>query len=64
MALADVRIRTAKPLDKPYKLFDGGGLFVLVKPSGSKLWRFFCSLVVYFLSISEKTSIRLVLNKT
>jgi integrase len=24
---------------KPYKLFDGGGLFLLVKPNGSKLWR-------------------------
>lgn len=39
MALADVRIRTAKPKDKSYKLFDGGGLFILIKPTGSKLWR-------------------------
>jgi len=39
MTLADVRIRTAKPQDKPYKLFDSGGLFVLVTPTGSKLWR-------------------------
>ena len=39
MYLSDVRIRTAKPQQKPYKLFDGGGLFLLVQPNGSKLWR-------------------------
>jgi integrase len=39
MSLADVRIRTAKPKDKPYKLSDGNGLFVLINPTGSKLWR-------------------------
>jgi integrase len=38
--LTDPKIRQAKPADKPYKLFDGGGLFLLVLPSGSKLWRF------------------------
>jgi integrase len=37
--LTDPKIRQAKPIDKPYKLFDGGGLFLLVQPSGSKLWR-------------------------
>ena len=37
--LTDPKIRQAKPADKPYKLFDGGGLFLLVKPGGSKLWR-------------------------
>jgi integrase len=37
--LTDPKIRQAKPADKPYKLSDGGGLFLLVKPSGSKLWR-------------------------
>jgi integrase len=37
--LTDPKIRQAKPADKPYKLFDGGGLFLLVQPSGSKLWR-------------------------
>lgn len=36
--LTDPKIRQAKPADKPYKLFDGGGLFLLVQPSGSKLW--------------------------
>jgi len=37
--LTDPKIRQAKPSDKPYKLFDGGGLFLLVQPGGSKLWR-------------------------
>ena len=34
------KIRTAKPRKNPYKLFDGGGLFLLVTPSGGKLWHF------------------------
>ena len=36
--LADTIIRTTKPADKPFKLFDGGGLFLLVTPTGGKLW--------------------------
>jgi integrase len=39
MALSDTQIRNAKPKAKPYKLGDTGGLFVLVQPSGGKLWR-------------------------
>lgn len=39
MALSDLRIRTAAPREKPYKLKDGGGLYLLVQPGGSKLWR-------------------------
>lgn len=39
MALTDTAIRSAKPKDKPYKLGDSGGLFLLVQPSGGKLWR-------------------------
>lgn len=38
-ALSDLRIRTARPRAKPYKLADGGGLYLLVQPNGSKLWR-------------------------
>ncbi len=38
--LSEVKIRTAKPRKNPYKLFDGGGLFLLVTPSGGKLWHF------------------------
>lgn len=37
--LTDTKIRTIKPAEKPQKLFDGGGLFLLVTPTGGKLWR-------------------------
>ena len=37
--LTDTAIRTAKPKEKPWKLTDGGGLYVLVSPTGGKLWR-------------------------
>lgn len=40
MPLTDVRIKKIKPTDKPAKYADGGGLTLLVKPTGSKLWRF------------------------
>ncbi len=40
MPLTDTAIRTAKPADKPIKLFDERGLFLLVAPSGGKWWRF------------------------
>ena len=40
MPLSDVAIRSAKPQEKPYKLTDGGGLYVQVMPSGIKTWRF------------------------
>ena len=39
MALADVVIRNAKPRAKPHKLGDALGLFLLVQPTGGKLWR-------------------------
>ena len=39
MALTDVKIRTAKPRAKAYRLADSGGLYLLVLPSGGKLWR-------------------------
>lgn len=39
MALTDIKIRTAKPSAKPRKLGDDGGLFLLIQPSGGKLWR-------------------------
>jgi hypothetical protein len=39
MKLTDVRVRSAKPGQSPYKMSDGGGLHILVLPSGSKLWR-------------------------
>lgn len=39
MKLSDKACKNAKPKEKPYKLFDGGGLFLEVMPNGSKLWR-------------------------
>ncbi|ESQ91984.1 hypothetical protein ABAC460_03550 [Asticcacaulis sp. AC460] len=39
MALSDTSLRNAKPKEKQYKLHDLGGLFVIVRPSGGKLWR-------------------------
>lgn len=40
MPLSDIKIRNLKPKDKPYKVSDFEGLYVLVKPNGSKLWYF------------------------
>ncbi len=39
MPLSDSKIRNLKPLDRVYKLSDGGGLYLYVPPQGSKLWR-------------------------
>lgn len=39
MPLTDTAIRTAKPAEKPYKLADEKGLFLLLNPNGSKWWR-------------------------
>ncbi|MCJ2178473.1 tyrosine-type recombinase/integrase [Novosphingobium album (ex Hu et al. 2023)] len=39
MALTDVTVRNAKPREREYKLADSGGLYLLVTPSGGKLWR-------------------------
>ena len=39
VALSDIAIRNAKPRPKPYKMADALGLFLLVQPSGGKLWR-------------------------
>ena len=43
--LTDTSVKSAKPKDKEYKLSDGGGLYLLVKPNGGKYWR----LKYYFL---------------
>ena len=37
--LTDLQARTAKPKDKPFQLADGGGMYLEVMPSGSKIWR-------------------------
>ena len=39
MALTDTAIRATKPGKRPYKVYDRDGLFLLINPSGSKLWR-------------------------
>jgi len=39
MALTDTAVRSAKPKEKPYKVTDAQGLYLLVNPKGSKLWR-------------------------
>ncbi|EDV9739604.1 integrase arm-type DNA-binding domain-containing protein [Salmonella enterica] len=39
MALTDIKVRTTKPSDKPFKLTDGQGMHLLVNPNGSKYWR-------------------------
>lgn len=39
MKLTARQVSTAKPTDKPYKLSDGGGLYLLVNPNGSRYWR-------------------------
>ena len=38
--LTEPRAKSAKPAEKPYKLFDQRGLFMLVTPAGGRLWRF------------------------
>jgi integrase len=38
--LTDLKAKAAKPREKPYGLTDDRGLLLLVKPNGSKLWRF------------------------
>jgi hypothetical protein len=37
--LTEARIRSAKPKGRPYKLRDGGGLFLLITPANARLWR-------------------------
>ncbi|MDR7101036.1 phage integrase central domain-containing protein [Croceicoccus sp. BE223] len=40
MSLNVQEIKSFLPSDKPYKRYDSGGLYLLVKPNGSKLWQF------------------------
>jgi Arm DNA-binding domain len=45
-SLTEIRIRNAKPRERPYKLFDELGLFLLVTPAANqhkgRLWRLRC----------------------
>ena len=47
--LSDAKVKHAKAAAKPYKLYDGAGLFLLVHPNGSRYWR-----LKYRLSGKEK----------
>jgi integrase len=38
--LTDLAIRSAKPKTKPYRLLDGGGLFLFITPAGGRFWRY------------------------
>jgi integrase len=38
--LSEIKVRNAKPQESAYKLFDGGGLYLFVTPSGGRLWHF------------------------
>lgn len=48
-SLSATKVKNAKGREKPYKLTDGQGLFLLVTPTGSRLWRF-----KYFFGGKEK----------
>lgn len=39
MPLTDTEARKTPPGDRPQKLFDGGGLYLLISPNGSRWWR-------------------------
>ena len=40
MALTDTRIRSLRPSERPYRLTDGGSLYLEVRPTGARLWRY------------------------
>jgi integrase len=40
MPLTDAKIRSVRSQSKPFKLTDSGGLYLEVRPSGAKLWRY------------------------
>ena len=38
--LTEAQIRAARPKEKPYKLYDARGLYLLIKPNDGRFWRF------------------------
>jgi integrase len=40
MSLTDTKIKSAKAIEKDYKISDGKGLFLLIKTGGGKYWRY------------------------
>jgi integrase len=65
--LTSAALKATRPTQKPYKLADGGGLFLLIKPQGKRLWRFryFFERVEKMLSFGEYpyTSLQLARQK-
>ena len=53
MALTVVEVKSAKPKEKAYKLSDERGLYLLINPNGSKLWK----LKYSFAGIEKKLSL-------
>lgn len=51
--LTDIKIKAAKPKEKPYQLADGEGMYLEILPSGSKVWR------LAYRQPNRKTSTRL-----
>ena len=39
MVITARQVESAKPKEKPYKLWDAGGLYLYVAPTGLKSWR-------------------------
>ncbi len=39
MPLSEIAVRNAKAKEKPYRLFDGHGMYLEVMPTGAKYWR-------------------------
>ena len=39
ISLSDAKVRNARPKERPYKIADGEGLFLLITPTGGKYWR-------------------------
>ena len=62
MPLTDLAARNAKPKEKQYKLSDAEGMYLLVKPNGSKLWRWKYRIAgkEYHFAIGEYPSISLL----
>jgi len=40
MKLSDAKVKNSQPKDKEFSIYDEDGLHILIKPIGSKLWRF------------------------
>ena len=62
MKLTDTAVRGAKPKSKQYKLADGEGMYLLVKPNGRKYWRldykFNNKRKTYSIGIYQKVSLK------